>query len=282
MNIKKIWLNFFVLSSVVILLKYFLLSRTIKPKICTTNFIFPCGLELLLWLFFGFVYFILTYTTILFIAEKIAEKISIFPNNKKLEKSYKKTFKIIILVVAILMFIHFIFNYILLLNQKSAHEIRTKVNKSTVKNLDMPKLKFDKNLVENLSNYVIPEFQITLKINKQLADELVYYYRKDIDTIYFSTKTFVNGDPACSSRYGPLGALSKNGLSESNKVVEFEDFSLYFSGPHEPCSFVGNEVNSELYDLAMKNSGGSYQLGSWNDKTNKYDFVEIVKTRKKP
>jgi len=152
-----------------------------------------------------------------------------------------------------------------------------KEQESSNSNLNQESYQLENN--EDLSNYVVPEFQITLKVNKQLADELVYYYRKDIDTIYFSTKTFVNGDPDCSSKDGPLGALSKNGLSESSKVAEFEDFSLYFSGPHEPCSFVGNEVNSKLYDLAMKNSGGSYQLGSWNDKTNKYDFVEIIKTK---
>lgn len=125
-----------------------------------------------------------------------------------------------------------------------------------------------------LSDYNVSEFEISLKVNQQLANELTHYYNESTDCVSFSTKTFSQGDSSCLAEDGPLGSLCKEGMTEDDNrlVAEFDNFSLYFFTPHAPCS-----ENNELYILAEANAGGSYQLGTWNDAINKYDFVEITK-----
>lgn len=104
---------------------------------------------------------------------------------------------------------------------------------------------------ENLVYYKIPELGIKFKIEKELADELIYYIEVAPDDSRFkytrlSSKELSKLNEYCQVEYGPMGTLVRvegfpSDYDEPLKNIQRKnfydggDFFVYFSSSQTPC-----------------------------------------------
>jgi hypothetical protein len=121
--------------------------------------------------------------------------------------------------------------------------------------------------------YEVPESGIKFKIEKELADELVYYIEVAPDDsrflyLRFSSRELSNLGEYCRAKHSPMGTLIKVKGSPSDypddifiqnrkdRIKEFGDFFVYFEGPQSACSWPENlEILNRYMPLMRKSIG---------------------------
>lgn len=129
--------------------------------------------------------------------------------------------------------------------------------------------------------YEIPELGIKFKIEKDIADELIYEYTGEaiptgingkpeskVRTIYFSTKKLTSIDPKnCAAKDGPIGLISRyEGGADTHYATkdknigirQLENFVISYAGPQAVCfsrKNAENPSNMQLLTEANKKYG---------------------------
>lgn len=112
---------------------------------------------------------------------------------------------------------------------------------------DTDKWKVYENKENELVWYEIPEIKIKFKVNKEVAEELVYNFKgeNDFGSVLFSSKG-LSKIPGCGVEQGPLSALSKikgnpydyadTDYYVSRKPKQFDNFFIIYNGPQAVCA----------------------------------------------
>ncbi|MDQ5957890.1 MAG: hypothetical protein QG665_222 [Patescibacteria group bacterium] len=92
-------------------------------------------------------------------------------------------------------------------------------------------------------SYPIPEFGISLRTPKWLADDLIYEKSTTTGSIILGSKRLVNIAPSgqCQVKDVPIGAITstpgvKGEVVEPGRVTQFKDFYITVYTPQDRCS----------------------------------------------
>lgn len=133
----------------------------------------------------------------------------------------------------------------------------------------------------NLVWYEIPELGISFKTDRELADDLVYFYpnKGKNASVTFSSIKLEKLGADCGRESGPLGIISKieGKVSDHNTnkwnyfdgklTKQFNDFFIFYSGPQAICGNSPEQWNNFFEE--------NPKLRGWT--TGAFDTIEIIK-----
>jgi len=136
------------------------------------------------------------------------------------------------------------------------------------------------NVQDDLVWYGIPEMNVRFKVDKKVANDLIYKYNKindKIDGVLFSSNK-LSQIPSCGVEDGSLGSLTRakgvpadygdKAFYMARKPKQFKDFFTFYEGPQAVCAF------GENIDRWNRYFDENPEFKGWLGKA--FDSVEIL------
>lgn len=127
---------------------------------------------------------------------------------------------------------------------------RLQRHKAPANNKEQAKTEEPESLTPPAVYFTIEELGIKFKIDRTLADELEYYFDswinkqdgKQVEGIYFSSKSLARVGKYCSPEHGPLGSITRiSGQAPQSEccgslnIRQFDGWYIAYSGPQAAC-----------------------------------------------
>lgn len=170
----------------------------------------------------------------------------------------KKTSVIIIIVVLVIAVIGGGFWYGKSKKNQFMESKQVKSNDQNQSEFNNDKQNQDSNETEMVW-YEIPELKIRFKVDKIVADDLIYKYEKinnNLESISFSSNG-LSAISGCGVENGPLGSFDKlkgkpsdyndNVYYTSRNPKQYDKFFIIYNGPQSVCAVKDNMKNWEEY-----------------------------------